>query len=81
MRVRVRLFASLREVAGEGELDLEVAAGATIEDVWRALVAARPLLEGKRHALAAAVDRRLVAFGEHVACGSEIAFLPPVSGG
>ena len=36
MRVTVRLFARLRDIAGTGELAREVAAGATIADVWAA---------------------------------------------
>ena len=44
MRVTVRLFARLREIAGAGELLLDVAAGATVADVWRELVAEFPEL-------------------------------------
>ena len=39
MRVRVRLFAMQRELAGHRELRLELPAGATVEDAWAALVA------------------------------------------
>ena len=39
MRVRVRLFAMQRELAGTREVPLELPAGATIEDAWAALVA------------------------------------------
>jgi molybdopterin synthase sulfur carrier subunit len=81
MRVRIRLFASLRESMGKGALDLDVQEGATVEDVWRALAASHPHLLGRRRALSVAVDRRLVAFDLTLSPGSEIAFLPPVSGG
>ena len=37
MRVTVRLFARLRDIAGAAELAREVAPGATIGDVWRQL--------------------------------------------
>ena len=35
MRVKVQLFARLRELAGRGECDCEVPAGASVGDVWR----------------------------------------------
>jgi molybdopterin synthase catalytic subunit len=81
MRVRVLLFAFLRESAGQGVLELEVPSGATVQDVWQALAASRPQLEAGRRSLTAALDRRVVAFDARVPPGAEIAFLPPVSGG
>ena len=36
MRVTIRLFARLRELAGAGELAREVPAGATVNGVWQA---------------------------------------------
>ena len=81
MRVRVRLFASLREAAGWGELPLELAEGATIEDAWQGLVAACPALAGRRRSLTAAVNRRYASFDARLAADDEIAFIPPVSGG
>ena len=38
VRVRVRLFAIQREIAGAREVRLDLPAGATIEDAWAALV-------------------------------------------
>jgi molybdopterin converting factor subunit 1 len=81
VRVHVRLFASLRESAGVASLDLDVPEGATLEDVWAALVTSRPALETRRSGLSAALDRRLATFATVVPAESEVAFLPPVSGG
>jgi len=39
MRVTVRLFARLRDIAGAGELAREAPAGATVGAVWAGLVA------------------------------------------
>ncbi|MCL6635303.1 MAG: MoaD/ThiS family protein [Peptococcaceae bacterium] len=44
MRVKIRLFARLRDLAGAAELEREVPAGATIGDVWRALADEFPAL-------------------------------------
>jgi molybdopterin synthase sulfur carrier subunit len=81
MRVRVRLFASLREAAGEGDVELELRPGASAEDAWGALVARHPSLSGRRKSLTAAVNRRYVAFDAPLTAGDEVVFIPPVSGG
>jgi sulfur-carrier protein len=81
MRVRVRLFASLREAAGEGEVELDLPAGASAEDAWRALVGRHPALANRRASLSAAVNRRYVAFDAPLRAGDEVVFVPPVSGG
>jgi molybdopterin converting factor subunit 1 len=81
MRVRVRLFAGLREAVGQRELELELPAGATPEEAWRRLADSHPGLGARRASLAAAVNRRYAAFDAPLSDGDEIAFVPPVSGG
>jgi molybdopterin synthase sulfur carrier subunit len=81
VRVRVRLFASLREAAGRQELELELPVGSTPEDAWTALAAAHAALATRRGSLAAAVNRRYVAFDAPLAADDEVVFIPPVSGG
>ena len=81
MRVRVRLFASLREAAGAEEMELELPGGATAEEAWRRLVEACPALAPRRRSLAVAVNRRYARFDEPLAPGDEVVFIPPVSGG
>jgi sulfur-carrier protein len=81
MKVRVRLFAALRETAGRGELELELPAGATAGDAWDQLAAAHPPLAGQRASLAASVNRRYAPFETLLAEGDELVFIPPVSGG
>jgi len=81
MRVRVRLFAALREAAGRDQVELEIQPGATPEDVWRRLVAEHPSLASRRSSLAAAVNRRYSPFDAALSPGDEVVFIPPVSGG
>jgi molybdopterin synthase catalytic subunit len=81
VRVRVRLFASLRDVAGEPVAELQLPAGATAEDAWRALVKRHPALAGRRPSLAAAVNRSYREFDAVLQEDDELAFIPPVSGG
>ena len=81
MRVNVKLFARLRELVGHGDLTLEVPSGATVADVWAALVAAHPSAEAYARSMSSAVNLTYARMTTPVAEGDEVAFLPPVSGG
>jgi molybdopterin converting factor subunit 1 len=81
MRVRVRLFASLREVVGEGEVVLELGPDATAESAWERLVSNHPGLRERRARLTAAINRTYATFDTPLHDGDEIVFVPPVSGG
>jgi molybdopterin converting factor subunit 1 len=81
MRVTVRLFARLRDIAGTGELSREAAAGADVRAVWAGLVSEYPELSAYEKSISCAVNADYSRFTASVADGDEIAFLPPVSGG
>jgi molybdopterin converting factor subunit 1 len=84
MRVTVRVFARLRELAGDGEWreDLPAMAEAvSVETVWRATVRRHPPLEPFGSAISCAVNATFARMTTTVGEGDEVAFLPPVSGG
>ena len=81
MRVTVRLFARLRDLAGSGELVRDVATPATVETVWRALVEEMPTLRDYERTMSVAVNADYAKMSAKVNDGDEVAFLPPVSGG
>lgn len=81
MRVTVRLFARLRDLAGTGELVRDVAAPATVRSVWQSLVADLPALEEYERTMSVAVNADYAKMSAAVNDGDEVAFLPPVSGG
>jgi MoaE-MoaD fusion protein len=76
MRVRVRLFAGLRERVGTGENEMELPPGSRAGDVWDLLQ-----IGPEPRGLAYAVNRRYVDRDEPLAEGDELAIIPPVSGG
>jgi molybdopterin synthase catalytic subunit/molybdopterin converting factor small subunit len=76
VQVSVRLFAGLRERAGTGARELELAEGARVGDVWRELD-----LGDEPAGLLYAVNRRYAAAGTELAEGDVVALIPPVSGG
>ena len=81
MRITVRLFARLRDLAGSGELVRAVATPATVETVWRALVEEMPTLRDYERTMSVAVNADYAKMSAKVHDGDEVAFLPPVSGG
>ena len=81
MRVTVRLFARLRDIAGASELARDVAPGTTIRAVWRQLAAEYPAFAEYERSISAAVNTDYARMDEVVRDGDEVAFLPPVSGG
>jgi MoaE-MoaD fusion protein len=80
MRVVVRLFASYREAAGMGRIELELQPGATVKDAIAEIVRRFPLVaEGRKVVIAK--NREYVDASEPLADGDEVALIPPVSGG
>jgi molybdopterin converting factor subunit 1 len=81
MRVTIRLFARLRDIAGASELSRDCAQGATIGDLWRGLAGEYPDLARYERSISSAVNADYARMDQVVGDGDEIAFLPPVSGG
>lgn len=81
IRVRVLLFARLRELAGTPACDVEVPAGATARDAWRAATAQHPRLEEGSGGMRVARNQRYGGWDDVLADGDEVAFIPPVAGG
>ena len=76
MRVVVKLFAGLRELAGAGERELELPDGSRVGDAWAALG-----LGEAPGGLLYAVNKAYAPAERELADGDEVAFVPPVSGG
>src|SRR5712664_4806991 len=80
MRVSVRLFASYREAAGVGRIELELAPGAKVKDAIFKVLKDHPLIaEGRQVVIAR--NHEYVTADEPLADGDEVALIPPVSGG
>jgi len=80
-RITLKLFATLRERAGQTELSREFPDGATVAEIWHAMVREFPALGGHRDSVGFAVNQEYVEGDFKPHAGDEIAFIPPVSGG
>lgn len=81
MRITVKLFARLKDLAGSGEFVREVPAPATVQSVWKSLTAEMPSLVQYEGTMSVAVNAEYAKMAATVREGDEVAFLPPVSGG
>jgi sulfur-carrier protein len=81
MMVRVKLFAAARELAGCDEAIVEVGLPATVSDIRSAILLAYPELKAILPHCLWAVDANYASGSYSIAETSEIALIPPVSGG
>ncbi len=81
MHVRLLTFASASDAVGANELDLELKAGSTVADLKQLLDSRYPSLAGLWSRLAVAVDGEIATDDQEIPENSEVALLPPVSGG
>jgi len=79
MKVTVKLFARLREVAGTGTLERNISDGATIADLIVSLQEDFPDLAQGQTIMS--VNREFVDHDVRLSEGDEVALFPPVSGG
>jgi MoaE-MoaD fusion protein len=79
--ITVLFFGFLRDVAGVGEVRLEVAPGATLGSVFDHFAKLHPQLGERRSSIMLARNQQLGEPSTALKQGDEVAFLPPVSGG
>jgi len=80
MEVKVRCFATLRELATDRTI-LDLPRDSVVADAWAALAAAYPGLSPHRPFVRPALNGAYAAWETALADGDQVAFLPPVSGG
>jgi MoaE-MoaD fusion protein len=81
MRVTLLYFAAARERTGKGSETIELPEGATASDAREAACAAHPALRAVADKLRLAVDQEFAGGDRKLREGSEVALIPPVSGG
>ena len=77
MRIKVKLFANLREKFGYDEQEIEISDGTTLNDVWMRVAENSDW----RDEILMAVNMDYANPDTLVKDGDEVAFFPPVTGG
>ena len=81
MKIQVKLCASAKELAGQDRLSVELPEGATIRDLRGAIATVMPPLARIIPHAMWAVDANYAADDTRLTEQSEVALIPPVSGG
>ena len=81
MKVRVRVFAALREILGKEEVEVELPERTTIEGLWKQLVDDDDRLKPFTKSINFAINHDFAGKETELNPDDEVAFLPPVSGG
>ena len=81
MLIKVRLFASLKDIVGQPEIDIKVRENATPRSVFHELRIRFPELTRYEPTILVAVNQEYADWCTRVAAGDEVVFFPPVSGG
>jgi molybdopterin converting factor subunit 1 len=80
-KVKVLLFATLREIVGEKVIELEIPISFTVDQVLGFLIKRYPDLGRVKDAMIVAINREFAASEKVIPENAEIALFPPVSGG
>ena len=82
MQLEIRLFATLKDRAGQGRVLLTLAKPeVTVREMLDALAAAYPALSPSLPTTLVAVNRQYATPETTIQAGDEVALFPPVSGG
>src|SRR5574340_208438 len=79
--IRVKLFASFKEIVGKSEVSFEIEKHATISDLKKILLNNYPRLSSQKFQAIYAVNHKVVDDSTLLSADDEIAIFPPVSGG
>jgi molybdopterin synthase catalytic subunit len=81
MDVEIRLFATLKDRAGQSRIQVSIAEPATVQTMLSAVTAAYPNLGPALSTALIAVNKAFASHQTPIERGDEIAIFPPVSGG
>ena len=80
-KIRVRLFAILRELVGEREITITVPTGITVSYLNNEILKKYPQLKSFGNKFVTSVNCKVTTGDTIITSTDEIALLPPVSGG
>ncbi|MCH8820006.1 MAG: molybdopterin converting factor subunit 1 [Acidobacteria bacterium] len=79
--LKLRFFASLKDLTGESEMEVELEGETSVREVLRRLETRFPRIKQYEPVLMVAVNQEYADLDSLVSPGDEVSFFPPVSGG
>ena len=80
-KIKVRLFAILREMVGEREITITIPAGITVNHLNKEILKKYPQLKSLNNKFVTSVNCKVTTGDTVITSKDEVALLPPVSGG
>lgn len=80
-KIKVKLFAILRERVGESEITITIPAGITVDQLNSEILKKYPKLKSFSNKFVTSVNCKVTSGETIITSNDEIALLPPVSGG
>jgi MoaD family protein len=81
MKIHVQFYAQLRDLVGVRELDVDLADGATVQELLEQVYAKQPALRSHDKSILIGAGVEFVDRSYKLKQGEEIAIMPPVQGG
>ena len=81
MKMHVKLFAAMRDLAGDDSVEVELPDGATVGDLRREVGKLLPLARSLLNKSGVAVNQDVAENDRPLQAADEVAVIPPVSGG
>ena len=81
MIVHVRMFAGLRHLIGDRDIEMALPAGATVGVLRDRLIAEYPILDAFMTTLVCAVDEEMQLLEHVLRDGDAVDVIPPIAGG
>jgi molybdopterin converting factor subunit 1 len=79
--LKLRFFASLKDLIGEAEMEMKLAGETSVREVLQTLETRFPGLKQYAPILLVAVNQEYSDLDSLISPGDEVSFFPPVSGG
>ena len=81
MKLHVRFYSQLRDLAGGSELDVDVAEGTVVSELLEQIYAKAPALRSHDKSILVGAGVEFVDRSYKLQPGDEISIMPPVQGG
>jgi len=81
MIVKIRFYASYREVTGTDEIDFEIEEGTSLSDLIERIKHRYPVLRMRSDEIIVSLNGKSLPLSTRLREGDIVSFLPPVTGG